>query len=100
MPTINFSFEDFQKLLGKKLAVTEFEDLLVLYAKAEVESYDKRNDEMAVKLDDTNLPYLWCPEGLARFFRGVLGLQKGRTQVGRSRLGPVATATWESTTIC
>lgn len=77
MPTITFSFRDFQQLLGKKVSIEEFEDLLVLYAKAEVESYDKRTDETAVKLDDTNLPYLWCPEGLARFFQRILGLRKG-----------------------
>ncbi|MBI2580387.1 phenylalanine--tRNA ligase subunit beta [Candidatus Woesearchaeota archaeon] len=77
MPTITFSFKDFQQLLGKKLTVPEFEDLLVLYAKAEVEKYDKASDEVTLKLDDTNLPYLWCPEGLARFFRGMLGISKG-----------------------
>lgn len=77
MPTITFSFKDFQQLLGKKLALEQFEDLLVLYAKAEVEKYDKAADEMTLKLDDTNLPYLWCPEGLARFFRGILGISRG-----------------------
>ena len=81
MPTISFMFEDFKRLLGKKITVSEFEDLLVLYAKAEVESYDKRSDEMAVKLDDTNLPYQWCPEGLARFFKGILGMQKGTPKI-------------------
>ncbi len=77
MPTITFAYKDFQQLLGKKVSIEEFGDLLVLYAKAEVESYDKRTDEVAVKLDDTNLPYTWCPEGLARFFRGILGQHNG-----------------------
>ncbi len=81
MPTIMFSYKDFQQLLGRKLEIDKFEELLLLYAKAEVESYDKRTGEIAVKLDDTNLPYLWCPEGLARFFKGILGHTKGISQL-------------------
>ena len=77
MPTITFSFKDFQQLLGKKMPIQQFEDNLVLYAKAEVEKYDKASDEVTLKLDDTNLPYIWCPEGLARFFRGILGISNG-----------------------
>lgn len=84
MPTVNFTFRDFQQLLGKKLSIEEFEDMLALYAKAEVESYDKQTDELSVKLDDTNLPYTWCPEGLARFFKGILGLQKGAAKIKTS----------------
>lgn len=81
MPTINFAFKDFQQLLGKKISIDELEDLLALYAKAEVESYDKQTGEIAVKLDDTNLPYLWCPEGLARLFKAILGQQKGIAKI-------------------
>lgn len=77
MPTISFSYRDFQQLLGKKLPIEEFKDLAILYAKAEVEEYNKEKDEAKMSLDDTNLPYMWCAEGLARFFRGVLGIEKG-----------------------
>lgn len=77
MPNISFSYNDFQRLLGKRLPIEEFKELSLLYAKAEVESYDAKCDEVKVALDDTNLPYLWCVEGLARFFRGVLGIEKG-----------------------
>ena len=77
MPTISFLFKDFQQLLERKVSLSEFDELASLYAKAEVENYDKRTDEISVKLDDTNLPYMWCPEGLARYLRGILGLQKG-----------------------
>jgi len=79
MPTIEFSYKDFQKQLGRKLPVTEFKELVNLYAKAEVEEY--KDDEIKVALDDTNLPYLWCVEGLARFFRGVLGIEKGLPKI-------------------
>ncbi len=77
MPNVSFSYNDFQKLLGKKLPIDEFKELSLLYAKAEVESYDAKSGEVKVALDDTNLPYLWCAEGLARFFRGVLEIEKG-----------------------
>lgn len=77
MPTITFAFKDFQQLLGRKLEIDKFGELLLLFAKAEMESYDRQTGEIAVKLDDTNLPYLWCPEGLARFFQGILCLRKG-----------------------
>ncbi len=55
--------------------------MLVLYAKAEVEGYNKPTGEVSVKLDDTNLPYLWCPEGLARFLKGILGMRKGAAKL-------------------
>ncbi len=77
MPNISFSYNDFQKLLGRKLPIEEFKELSLLYAKAEVEGYDAKSGEIKVALDDTNLPYLWCVEGLARLFRGVLGVEKG-----------------------
>src|SRR3989338_3389092 len=86
MPNISFSYNDFQKLLGRKLPVEEFKELSLLYAKAEVESYDAKSGEIKVALDDTNLTYLWCVEGLARLFRGVLGVEKGmpKLKVGSS----------------
>lgn len=77
MPNISFSYNDFQRLLGKRIPIEEFKELALLYAKAEVEGYDAKSDEVKVALDDTNLPYLWCVEGLARLFRGVLGIEKG-----------------------
>ncbi len=75
MPNITFSYKDFGQLLGKKLPVEKFGEMLMLYAKAELGKRD--GDEVTVELDDTNLPYLWCPEGLARFFRGILGISTG-----------------------
>ena len=83
MPVITFSFRDFQELLGRKLSQEEFSELVVLYAKGEVES--NKNDEIKVALDDTNLPYLWCVEGLARFFRGILGIRKGLPKIKFSK---------------
>ena len=89
MPAISFSYKDFQDLLGKKLPVSEFGELLTLYAKGEVDGYDKKTGEVKVDFDDTNLPYLWSVEGLARLFRGVfkthLGIPELKINRGNSR---------------
>ncbi len=83
MPNITFSYNDFQKLLGTKLQIEKFRNLLLLYAKAELGKQEA--DEVTVELDDTNLPYLWCPEGLARLFKGVLGISKGTAKLKLSK---------------
>lgn len=74
MPTIKFSFKDFTQLLGKKINTEEFKTLLD-YAKAELENVD--GDEVSVKFNDTNQPYLWSPEGIAILLRGVINKEKG-----------------------
>lgn len=76
MPTINFMLSDLSRLAGKKISVEQLHELL-LYCKAEVSSYDKTTDDVSVSLDDTNLPYLWSAEGLARLIRGILGIETG-----------------------
>ncbi len=81
MPTIQFALNDFQHLLGKKVSIKEFEELALEYAKAEVEGYDQKTDHVKLSLDDTNTPYLWCVEGLARYFQGVLGKKSGLAQL-------------------
>ncbi|MBI4146491.1 phenylalanine--tRNA ligase subunit beta [Candidatus Woesearchaeota archaeon] len=70
MPSITFSADDFWSLIGKKLSEDELRRLLDL-AKAELDA--ALTSEMTVKFNDTNQPYLWSPEGLARFFRAALG---------------------------
>lgn len=76
MPTINFSFTDLQKLLGKKISIDDLKELLT-YAKAGVDNYDKEKDEVTAEFGDTNLPYLWSVEGIARLLKGILGKEKG-----------------------
>ena len=70
MPTITFSIDDLNKLVGEKLDDKKLTWLLDC-AKAELDA--KLNTEATVKFNDTNLPYLWSVEGLARLFRGLLG---------------------------
>lgn len=76
MPTITFSLTDLQKLVGKKFSVEELQDLLSC-AKAEIDNYDKEKDEVTADFGDTNLPYLWSVEGVARLLKGILGKEKG-----------------------
>jgi phenylalanyl-tRNA synthetase beta chain len=80
MPTINFSLKDLQKLIGKKILVDELKELLT-YAKADFEDYDKTTDEVTADFGDTNLPYLWSVEGVARLIKGILGKEKGLAQL-------------------
>ncbi|MBI2574661.1 phenylalanine--tRNA ligase subunit beta [Candidatus Woesearchaeota archaeon] len=84
MPTISFSLKDLQQLVDKKQRVKITPESLVElahYCKGELEGYDKRADEVSIELDDTNLPYLWSVEGIARLFRGVFGLQRGVQEI-------------------
>ncbi|MBN1644502.1 phenylalanine--tRNA ligase subunit beta [Candidatus Woesearchaeota archaeon] len=74
MPTINFSLKDLSNLIGKKINEKELKNLLE-YAKAELSNID--GDEVSVQFNDTNQPYLWCTEGLAVLFRGILGKERG-----------------------
>lgn len=76
MPTITFSFKDLEKLVGRKLTVKQLSEILEK-AKGELSNYDEKIDEVTISLDDTNLPYLWSAEGIARFVRLNIGLQKG-----------------------
>ncbi|MBI4148183.1 phenylalanine--tRNA ligase subunit beta [Candidatus Woesearchaeota archaeon] len=82
MPVITFSKKDFDELLGKKLTPNELRDLLD-YAKAELEHAE--GDTISVKYNDTNQPYLWCPEGLALLLRGILGKETGLPKISTTK---------------
>jgi len=76
MPTFDFSFKDFQNLVGKKLP-RNHEKLwdILLFVKSEVEELE--GDTLNVEVADTNRPDLWCVEGLARALKGALNLETG-----------------------
>lgn len=76
MPTITFSLKDLQNLARKKIALKDMEEIAE-YLKGEFENYDRKTDEVTLSLDDTNLPYLWSVEGIARLLRGIYGVEKG-----------------------
>ncbi len=72
MPTVDFSIEDLQKLLGKKISLEELKEEGILYAKGEIES-----DEIKADIKDTNRPDLWSIEGIARELRGHYRIEEG-----------------------
>ncbi|MEE9525232.1 MAG: phenylalanine--tRNA ligase subunit beta [Candidatus Woesearchaeota archaeon] len=76
MPTITFTYKDLKNLVGKDISIEELADLLE-YGKIELDSYDEETDEISVTAGDTNLPYLWSVEGIARLLKGLVGKQKG-----------------------
>ena len=84
MPTISFSLKDLQNLVGKKLTIDEVQEL-ACYGKGEFEGYDKASDEVKIDFGDTNLPYLWSVEGVARLFKNLLGKQKGIPKIKRNK---------------
>ncbi|MBI2564862.1 phenylalanine--tRNA ligase subunit beta [Candidatus Woesearchaeota archaeon] len=74
MPTVQFKIKDLNQFMKSKLSLKEIKELLP-YAKAEFEKQD--GDEISIKYNDTNQPYLWSLEGLARFFQGIKEEAKG-----------------------
>ncbi|MBI3034508.1 phenylalanine--tRNA ligase subunit beta [Candidatus Woesearchaeota archaeon] len=64
------------RLVGKSITPESLAEL-AHYCKGDFSGYDKSTDEVSIELDDTNLPYLWSVEGIARLLRGVLRIQKG-----------------------
>jgi len=81
VPTINISLKELNLLVGKKLSEKEL-DYFLSCAKAELEK--RIGDELIIKLNDTNLPYLWSSEGLARLFKGLLGKKIKRLVVKKT----------------
>ncbi|MFC1728507.1 phenylalanine--tRNA ligase subunit beta [Nanoarchaeota archaeon] len=76
MPTINFSTKEASELLGKNISIDDIHKLIP-YCKGEVDNYNKAEDKITVDFGDTNLPYLWSTEGVARLLNGVIGKEKG-----------------------
>jgi phenylalanyl-tRNA synthetase beta chain len=69
-----------KSIAGKEISVDELPGLLE-YGKGELDSYDNETDEVFVSFGDTNLPYLWSVEGVARLIRGIIGKQKGIPEI-------------------
>lgn len=78
MPTITFNLKDLNQLAKKELSPEEFERLLEA-AKAEEDA--REGEEVTVGLNDTNLPYLWSVEGIARLARGLFGTETGLPKI-------------------
>ncbi|MBW2996092.1 phenylalanine--tRNA ligase subunit beta [Candidatus Woesearchaeota archaeon] len=76
MPTISFQYKDLKNLVGDEIPIDKLAELLE-YGKIELDSYDEETDEISVTAGDTNLPYLWSVEGIARLIKGLIGKEKG-----------------------
>ncbi len=84
MPSITFSLKDLMGLLSRKISINELENLLT-YCKADLENYDNKTDEVTINLGDTNLPYLYSIEGIARLLKGILNREKGLAKLKLSK---------------
>src|SRR5216683_5159038 len=74
MPSVQFSLDDLETLLGSK--VPQDKDGLnqiLAYVKGDVDSLDEANGTVSIEVKDSNHPDIWSVEGIARALRGYLG---------------------------
>jgi len=65
MPTIEVSYKDVCKMVGKDLSLDQLKED-VLFAKGEI---DEVGETLKIDIKDTNRPELWSAEGIAREIR-------------------------------
>lgn len=90
MPTIDVSYNDLCKMVGKKIPLEDLKGMLE-QAKAEFEEAERQGDDLRLKLKmhDTNRPDLWSTEGIARVLRAYYG-RGGMPRYVTRRSGVVA----------
>lgn len=76
MPKIEIWKDDLDRLVRKRLKDEELEEALV-FAKTELEEFDRKSGRLRLDIKDSNRPDLWSAEGIARELRGHLGIEKG-----------------------
>jgi len=74
MPTLEVSYSDLCKLVGRDIPIEELKQA-ILFAKAEIDAVE--GDLIKIDSKDTNRPDLWSAEGIARELRGRLTEDKG-----------------------
>ena len=82
MPTVIFSHQDINSLVGKKFSIEDIEKYAE-YGKGEIKLADK--DEITINFDDTNLPYLWSSEGFSRLIKGIISKEKAIPKIAASK---------------
>ncbi len=84
MPTIDVSFKDLCKLVGKKMPLAKLKEDYILYAKGEIDAV--QGDQLKIDIKDTNRPDLWSVEGIAREIQGRITNRTGipKYKVGKS----------------
>jgi len=85
MPTIDVSYKDLCRLIGRKIELNQLRDY-VLYAKGEIDAVD--GDLLKIEIKDTNRPDLWSAEGIAREIKGRITKNKGlpKYRLGKSKV--------------
>ena len=75
MVTIKASYNNMKELIGENVTVAELDELLS-FAKSEIDDYIREEDMLEINVKTSNRPDLWCPEGLVREIKGILGKEK------------------------
>jgi phenylalanyl-tRNA synthetase beta chain len=75
MPKITISRKQLESLIGKKVDNETLTELMLMYLKADLQ--DIKDDELTIKMEDTNRPDLWSAEGIARCLRNLIGTESG-----------------------
>jgi phenylalanyl-tRNA synthetase beta chain len=83
MPVINFSYEYFNKVLGKEITKDQLIDLLPMIG-SDIEYYD---DETVKVEFFPNRPDYYSVEGIARTVKGFLGIETGMPEYNLSKSG-------------
>lgn len=83
MPVINFSYEYFNKVLGKEITKDQLIDLLPMIG-SDIEYYD---DETVKVEFFPNRPDYYSVEGIARTVKGFLGIETGIPEYNLSKSG-------------
>ena len=58
MPTITWTLEDLNRLVGREISIKELPASLKL-VKGEIKDHDPMTGELRIELNDTNRPDLW-----------------------------------------
>ena len=83
MPVINFSYEYFNRVLGREINKDQLIDMLPMIG-SDIEHYDDEN----IKVEFfPNRPDYYSVEGIARTVKGFLGIEEGIPDYSLSKSG-------------
>lgn len=85
MPTVEFSFTDLERILGKKLDMESLKNKGILFVKGEVD--EEKDGQLKVTIKDINRPDLWSVEGIARELKGHYGVEEGLSKFSVKKSG-------------
>src|SRR2546426_6512287 len=95
MPSVQFSLDDLEGMLGKTVP-RDKEGLneILAFVKGDVESLER--DAVSIEVKDSNRPDIWSVEGIARALRYQLGTGRSRQILvaGKSGLKFSSASVW------